>query len=164
VSVNSYSPVFVDFSFNQDDMDLLQLSPPAYLDKPVQFVSPILNSSFLWNLACPKEPTAVGFLIKHHGTRRRHEDSQRGFMELLGIAYEQSKPSSLLHQATYALSLSALSNSQQSMSLRMEARREYGKALKQLSHVIKNPKLATTDETLMTILVFSLCEVRVVSI
>jgi hypothetical protein len=157
------SPVFGGFSPFLDQNGVLQLSPIEFSPKEFQVVNPVVdpvvNSSFLWNIAYPKEPTAIGFFIIHHAHRRRHEDSQRGFMELLECAYGQTSSTSLLHKATYALSLGALSNSQQSLSLRIEARREYGRAIKELSVAIKDPLLATTDETLMTILMFSLYEV-----
>ena len=73
--------------------------------------------------------------------------------------YDHARATSLLHKAAHAVGLGAMANAQKSNSLRCEARKTYGRALKDLSLAIKDPSLAALDETLMTILLFSLCEV-----
>jgi transcription factor-like protein len=92
--------------------------------------------------------------------RTRHLDSQRGYLELLSPMYEKASPDSLLHRAVYAVGLGCLSHVEKSTPLRREARAMYGKALKNLSMAIKDPVQSTLDQTLMTILLLSLCEVR----
>jgi hypothetical protein len=74
--------------------------------------------------------------------------------------YEKASPDSLLHRAAYAVALGCLSHVEKSTALRCEARATYGRALKNLSMAIKDPVQATLDETLMGILLLSLCEVR----
>ena len=103
--------------------------------------------------------TAIGFFLQHHANRQRAADSQRGFLEHLAPLYQRASTDSLLHRATYALSMGALSNARHSPIDRLEARRTYVKALKELGEVIKRPHVATSNETLMTILLFSLYEV-----
>jgi hypothetical protein len=161
VLAQTASPAFIDFSMSPDDYNLLQYSPIAFSpDKRTQFVDPVANSSFLHSLSYPKVSTATGFFITHHAQRKRLVDHQKGFMDLLEDLYESCSPSSLIHKATYALSLGALSNFYQSVPLRLEARMEYARALRDLGLAVKDPSSCATDETLMTILICSYYEVR----
>jgi hypothetical protein len=104
------------------------------------------------------EATAISFFLQHHANRPRTADSQRGFLEHLAPLYQRASTDSLLHRATYALSMGALSNARHSPVDRLEARRTYAKALKEMGEVIKKPRVASSNETLMTILLFSLYE------
>jgi hypothetical protein len=106
----------------------------------------------------PSEYTAIPYFFKSHVLWERHEDSQTGFLELLPKMYGNANASPLLHTATYAVSLGIMSNAFQSISMRCEARKQYGKALQNLGHAIKDVNLATADEIIMTILLFVLYE------
>lgn len=88
----------------------------------------------------------------------RSKDSLRGYVEVLGPMYVNAKCDSLLHQATQALALASLSNGRKSPLLRVEARKIYGNALREVGLAIKDPKAARSDEVLMSIMLFSLYE------
>jgi hypothetical protein len=100
----------------------------------------------------------TSLFFKNHVSWPRHDDSERGFLEALPSMYQKSSASSLLHKAVNALALGTLSNARMSTPLRCEARREYGKALQELGVAIKSVSLATSDETLMSILLFAVYE------
>jgi Fungal specific transcription factor domain len=91
---------------------------------------------------------------------QRQQDSMRGYVELLFPMYMDSAEDSVLRQATSAVALATLSNSYRARELRMEAHRAYGKALRAVSPLINDPVMARSDELLMSILLFSLYEVR----
>jgi hypothetical protein len=106
----------------------------------------------------PSEITAIPYFFRKHVLMHRHLDTQRGFLELLPQMFDEARPSSLLHKATYALALGAMSNAYKSPVMRCEARKNYGRALQELGAAIQNPSMATSDEVLMSILLFSLYE------
>ncbi|QDS71715.1 hypothetical protein FKW77_008552 [Venturia effusa] len=101
---------------------------------------------------------AVGFFFKNLVQMPRSKDSLRGYVEVLGPMYLSAKPDSLLHQATQALALASLSNGRKSPLLRVEARKIYGNALREVGLAIKDPQAARSDEVLMSIMLFSLYE------
>ncbi|KAF2436164.1 hypothetical protein EJ08DRAFT_692049 [Tothia fuscella] len=101
---------------------------------------------------------AVGFFFKNLVGMPRSTDSLRGYVEILGPMYVKAKADSLLHQATHALALASLSNGRKSPLLRLEARRIYGKALREVGTAIQDPVAAKSDEVLMSIMLFSLYE------
>jgi hypothetical protein len=101
---------------------------------------------------------AVGFFFKNLVQMPRSKDSLRGYVEVLGPMYVKAKADSLLHQATQALALASLSNGRKSPLLRVEARKIYGNALREVGLAIKDPQAAKSDEVLMSILLFSLYE------
>jgi hypothetical protein len=154
------SPMFIDFSTQMDQLPMSPISPIDVTEKYQQnYMNYHYGTEFLWGISAPQDSFAVSYFFQNHVIRNRHIDSQRGYMELLPQMYEHARSSSLLHKAANAVGLGAVSNAQKSTTLRCEARSQYGKALKELSLAIKDPVLATLDETLMTILLFSLCEV-----
>jgi hypothetical protein len=101
---------------------------------------------------------AVGFFFKNLVQMPRSKDSLRGYVEVLGPMYIKAKSDSLLHQATQALALASLSNGRKSPLLRVEARKIYGNALREVGMAIKDPQAARSDEVLMSIMLFSLYE------
>lgn len=101
---------------------------------------------------------AVGFFFKNLVQMPRSKDSLRGYVEVLGPMYINAKCDSLLHQATQALALASLSNGRKSPLLRVEARKIYGNALREVGLAIKDPQAARSDEVLMSIMLFSLYE------
>ncbi|KAF2670717.1 hypothetical protein BT63DRAFT_438337 [Microthyrium microscopicum] len=158
---NPDNPLPVDFSY----LDLQSIVQPARLENAARMAydpycfSP--NASTVpWSLSnsIPSESTAIPYFFRKHVLWQRHSDSRRGFLELLTDMYDEAGPSSLLHKATYALSLGCMSNAYKSQALRQEARKAYGRALQELGMAIQDPLRATSDEVLMTILLFSLYE------
>jgi hypothetical protein len=123
-------------------------------------MSQVYSSHFIWGISAPQDSYVTSYFFRSHVIRTRHTDSQRGYLELLAPMYEKASPDSLLHRAAYAVALGCLSHVEKSTALRCEARATYGRALKNLSMAIKDPVQATLDETLMGILLLSLCEVR----
>ena len=101
---------------------------------------------------------AVSFWFRHLVRIPRLPDALQGYMEILAPMYMKAMPSSLLHQATRALALAALSNGQKSALIRLEARKLYAKALRETGEAIRDPKQARSNELLMAIMLFSLYE------
>jgi hypothetical protein len=112
-------------------------------------------------LTLPPEFEALAFFFRNFVLlpHNSHE-AGRGFLELLGPMFSQTKPSSSLHKATEAISMSALGTFPQKRELRDIAKNKYGQAIKGLALAIADPVQSKTDETLMSILLCSLFEVR----
>lgn len=83
----------------------------------------------------------------------------RGFLEYLGPVYSGASPNSPLHDATHAVALSTFGRHPDRGALLREARMKYGRALHKVNGALKDPTKAKSDETLLTILLFSLYEV-----
>jgi hypothetical protein len=124
-----------------------EMSPHEPLLSPRSMDSPVMRVQ-----------TAMGFWFKHLLQIPRLPDALRGYMEILGPMYLKASASSILHQATHALALAALSNGQRSPLIRTEARKMYANALKETGDAIRDPKQARSNELLMAILLFSLYE------
>jgi hypothetical protein len=158
IKLSQGSPRFIDFS---PVLDTQQNS--AVMDIRKEHLLNCLNRSysveFLYGINAAPESYAIQFFFKNHVTRTRHIDSQRGYLELLPQLYEKSNPNSLLRKVSYAVGLGILCNAKKSPELRVQARQIYGKSLKELSMAIRDPALAVHDETVITILLLSLCEV-----
>jgi hypothetical protein len=164
IKTQDYSPTFTDFSTKQDYQALSPLSPHDLRDKFYpDLMNQVYGSHFIWGISAPQDSYVTSYFFRSHVIRTRHLDSQRGYLELLSPMYEKASPDSLLHRAVYAVGLGCLSHVEKSTPLRCEARATYGKALKDLSIAIKDPVQSALDETLMTILLLSLCEVRTTS-
>jgi len=127
-------------------------------DCPADYYTRVDGGSIPWSLSVPKDIWATSFFFRSHIFLPRHKDTIRGFLQSLPPMYEDSSPESLLHKAVHVVSLGALSNALKSAPLRSEARREYGKALQELGFTIQSPSFATSNETLMSILLFALYE------
>jgi len=175
---DTVSPVFttpprsatVEFQWEQPEVQVFDSthSPESYPDVPLlsdpgglagksiigtQFkIPPSLDS------AGSRMNYAVAFFFKNLVAMPRSNDSLRGYLEILGPMYVKSRSNSLLHKATHALSLASLSNGRKSPLLRLEARRLYGQALREVGSAIQDPVAARSDEVLMAIMLFSLYE------
>jgi hypothetical protein len=156
VKYDSLSPI--EFSFHSDSTDLVSVSLTPGRLSPSTYLALANGVSIPWGLPVPKESMVTSLFFKNHVTWPRHDDSERGFLEALPSMYHNSSTNSLLHKAVNALALGTMSNACMSTSLRCEARREYGKALQGLGVAIKSASLATSDETLMSILLFAVYE------
>jgi len=83
----------------------------------------------------------------------------RGFLELIVPLYNQATPSSALQSATNAVALACCGHYPGRRQLIQEAVTAYGKALRRIKEDLKDPAMATSDETVLATLVFSLYEV-----
>ena len=86
-------------------------------------------------------------------------ETSRGFLGALIPMYENSKPGSPLEIATHAVSLSAVANWPGRRHLGQRAGMIYGRAMRAVQSALQDPKQATSNETLLVILLFSLYEV-----
>jgi hypothetical protein len=161
LSSKNASPIIFDSS-PIDDKYYHQTSPIDNFESyEFSFGAPLKAAASIPILGMlPSEYTAIPYFFKSHVLWERHEDSQTGYLELLPKMYGNPNASPLLHTATYAVALGIMSNAFQSITMRCEARKQYGKALQELGHAIKDVNLATADEIIMTILLFVLYEVR----
>lgn len=73
--------------------------------------------------------------------------------------YNKETSDSALHLATHAVALSALGNYPGNSRLKVDARKAYGEALSKVNEAIKDPVTGTSDQILLSILMFSLYEV-----
>lgn len=85
-------------------------------------------------------------------------DTTRGYLEVAASMFDQAKEGSALRLATEAVAISAMANEPRQKHLRHLAARLYGRALAATQRAIKNPKEATSDATLLSILLFALYE------
>jgi hypothetical protein len=122
-------------------------SPAAYI-----------RSNLLWGISAPQHISTISYFFHSHVLRQRHVDTQKGFLELLGPIYGRSSPGSLLHRATYAVALGCLSATQNSVTLKSEARTAYGRVLKELSTGLQSPGDDVMNEMILSILLCGLCE------
>lgn len=89
----------------------------------------------------------------------RHPDTIRGYIECLLPLYNASRDGSLLHQTVAAVSLSVGGGHPQSRG-RTLARQIFVNALQLTHQAIEDPEESVKDETLMSVLLLGLYEVR----
>ncbi|KAF2747154.1 hypothetical protein M011DRAFT_468044 [Sporormia fimetaria CBS 119925] len=85
-------------------------------------------------------------------------ENMRGYLELLVPLYSRAMPSSALHLATKAVAFATVGNYPGKQELLQQAFTSYGKALKKLNRDMNDPVSATSDESVVTALLFSLFE------
>lgn len=175
VSTSRHTPprsgsTILDFEWENEPLPARAISPQYYEspnshsaltpvhDYPVTTKDSIAGSLRSLDSAGSRMNYAVAFFFRHLVQMPRSKDSLRGYIEVLGPMYTNARSTSILHQATHALALASLSNGQKSPLLRVEARRLYGKALRDVGDAIKDPVMARSNEVLMSILLFSLYE------
>ncbi|PSN64285.1 hypothetical protein BS50DRAFT_498411 [Corynespora cassiicola Philippines] len=121
---------------------------------------------FMWHvqhdvppsLILPPEFEAVPFFFRNFILLPQQAESMRGYLELLVPLYNKARPSSALHLATNAVAMATCGNYPGRTDLLRNAVSTYGKALKKLNEDLKDPIISKSDETVLTILVFSLYE------
>ncbi|KAF2876721.1 hypothetical protein BDV95DRAFT_235168 [Massariosphaeria phaeospora] len=122
--------------------------------------------SFMWNLhnAVPQNLTmapefeAVPFFFKNFVSLPQRTESMRGFLELLAPLHRLARPSSALHLATNAVAMATCGNYPGRQDLLQGAVTTYGKALRKINEDLKDPVMSKADETVLSILLFSLYE------
>jgi hypothetical protein len=154
VDFHGEQPIFVDPSELSPIAGSPELSPATSTALTNWSIEPRLS----YSLSPSDHDNATSFFFRNYIVKQRHPDSTRGFLEVLHDLYNGANPSSLLHQATHAVSLASYSNFHKSNTLRSEGRKLYGKALKRLNSSIHSPQVVSSDETLMSILLFAFYE------
>ena len=104
------------------------------------------------------EQQATHFFFKNFVLSPRTKEAARGFLEAAVPMFDQAKQDSPLYLATEAVAISVIANWPGRKHLTQLAARLYGRALAATQKAIQDPKHATTDATLLTILLFSLYE------
>ena len=89
---------------------------------------------------------------------RESIDTTRGFLEFALPMFQAADEASPLHLAIEAVALSTLANYPGREKLTQVSARVYGQALRATQQAIQHPRQSTSDETLMTILLFALYE------
>ena len=104
------------------------------------------------------ERQAVSFFFENFIVPSQSRKMSRGFLEVLAPMYEATAARSLLSMATEALAVRIAASFPGSRHLLCHADNLYGQALNSGRHALRDPKEATSDETLLSILLFSLYE------
>jgi hypothetical protein len=123
------------------------------------------SSPGLWPFSVPQaleystEAAATQFFFRNFVHLPQQSGSNRGFLELIIPSYTKASSDSPLHLATHAVALSALGNYPGNWRLKLDAGRAYGKTLNSVNEAMKDPSLATSDQTILAILLLSLYEV-----
>jgi hypothetical protein len=154
VEVEDNLPIFVDPA----DLSPIAVSPDLSPTTSIALSNWSIGSKVPLGLSLSDQVSATSFFFRNYIVRDRHPDSSRGFFEILHDFYNSAGSSSLLHQATHAVSLASYSNYHKSEALRAEGRKTYGKALQRLNSSIQDPKVVSSDETLMSVLLFAFYE------
>lgn len=85
-------------------------------------------------------------------------DTTRGYLEVAASMYEEAKEGSALRLATEAVAISAMANEPRREDLTQHAAKHYGQALVATQVAIQDPEEATSDATLLSILLCGLYE------
>ena len=107
----------------------------------------------------PIQP-AVNAFFDGFSMCNRHPDSQRGMVELLLPLYSSSPHDSLISLATSSVALAAVGGAYRRSAYYKLGYTLFGKALQMTKAAIDDPIESLTDETLITVLLLGLFEVR----
>lgn len=105
------------------------------------------------------ENQATAFFFRNFVLLPQHDETARGFFELIVPYYNSTPAGSTFHLATHAVSLAVLGNYPGRSHLLQESASFYGKALQKAQKALQDPVQARSDETLLTIMLFVLYEV-----
>ncbi|KAF9634258.1 hypothetical protein BFW01_g5153 [Lasiodiplodia theobromae] len=105
------------------------------------------------------ENQATAFFFRNFVLLPQHDETARGFFELIVPYYNSTPAESTFHLATHAVSLAVLGNYPGRSHLLQESASFYGKALQKAQKALQDPVQARSDETLLTIMLFVLYEV-----
>lgn len=111
-------------------------------------------------LKYPWKTTATEIFFTRYALQRNPTKSARSHLDHLVPMYLDAPPDSLLQKATHAAALAALSNLRETPELLVSARREYGRAIRDVEKALNDPVAAKSDEVLMSVLLFAFYEVR----
>jgi hypothetical protein len=115
------------------------------------------SASLMFNPSIERQ--AVSFFFENFVVPFQSKKILRGFLEVLIIPmYEATASNSLLSMATEALAVRVAANFLGGRHLVPHAESLYYQALKSVQRAIREPTEVTTDETLLSILLFSLYE------
>jgi len=108
----------------------------------------------------PVEERAICYFLSNYVLIPRQAIVSRGYLEYLLPLYSSSQPDSHLSVAVSAVSMVAFANRFNAQLLLPQARRIYVKAISLVNAALRDPVEVKTDATLMSVLLFSLYEVR----
>lgn len=111
----------------------------------------------------PIQP-AVNALFDGLSMYNRHPDSARGLIALLRPLYSSARHDSLISLATSSVALAAVGGSLRRSAYYNLGYTLFGKAVQMTKAAIDDPVESLTDETLMTVMLLGLFEVRCFSI
>ncbi|KAF2753762.1 hypothetical protein EJ05DRAFT_489931 [Pseudovirgaria hyperparasitica] len=123
----------------------------------------LLTPTILPSLNPSTQTQATSFFFHNFVHLPREAESVRGFLEYLGPVYLKAGTRSPLQDATHAVALSAFGRYPERNDVLRQARVIYGQALHKVNEALRDPVKAKSDETLLSILLFSLYEVSVES-
>lgn len=106
------------------------------------------------------EDRAICYFLSNYALTPSLANISRGYLECLLPLYSSSLPNSALHATVAAVSMAAFGHRFNATLLLPQARRTYIKALSLVNIALRDPKQVKTDTTLMSVLLFSLYEVR----
>lgn len=105
------------------------------------------------------EDAALNFFFNHYVLIEKNSNVSAGYFDCLPALYSRTKPGSALSSVTMAISLCVYGISPGRRDLLPRARLKYGETLNRVKKAILDPIASKENETLMTILLFSLVEV-----
>lgn len=117
---------------------------------------PELASQTTFNPAIEKQATV--FFFNHFVLASRGKETTRGFLELAVPLFQASQEGTSLYLAVEAVSVSVVANWPGRKHLQQRSTRLYGQALQAAQTALRDPQQATSNETLLSILMFSLYE------
>ena len=141
-----------------DDIDELKFEPksntPDIGEEWLQNWNPSASMTFNPSI----EHQATSFFFENFVVASRSKLTSRGFLEVLIPMYQATTPNSPLAMAAEALAVRTAANYPGGTHLLHLADSLYGRALQSVQHAIHDPKQATSNEILLSILLFSVYE------
>ena len=105
-----------------------------------------------------QEQLALSYFFTEYVLVPRRSNASYGYLEYLPPLYMHANLDSALSYATSAVALTALCAKPGRGKLRLEAQRQYGKAILRIQEAISNPIEVKSDLTLLSVLLFGLFE------
>lgn len=140
----------------KDESPVHRASIAPRRDSKQPYIPPQFESQFQLNPTIEQEATT--FFFENFVLSPRGTDTTRGYLEVAASMFDQAKHGSALRLATEAVAISAMANGARRKELTQLAARLYGRALAATQKAIQDPKEATSDATLLSILLFALYE------
>jgi hypothetical protein len=104
------------------------------------------------------EKQAKSFFMNNFVLSHENRDTTTGFLQVAAPLVEEADDGSALSLATEAVATAVMARTSDNEHLNQHAAHLYGRALVATQQVMQDPARATTDETLLAILLFALYE------
>ena len=143
-----------------DEVDELKFEPQSNIQDSfeempwLQDWDPLASLTFNPSI----EHQATHFFFENFVVASKSRETSRGILEVLVPMYEATRSNSPLAMAAEALAVRTAVNYPGGTHLLHHAESLYGRALKSVQHAIQDPKQVTSDEILLSILLFSVYE------